>query len=35
MDLAILYEVTGFQGDNLSDPDFWANYSNFKDLAAA
>ena len=32
MDLAILYEVTGYQGENPeSDPNFWNNYANFKD----
>ena len=32
-DLAILYEVTGFQGEIPEDKeeDFWANYANFKD----
>ena len=30
-DLAILYEITGFQGDNpTNDADFWANYANYK-----
>ena len=32
-DLAILYEITGFQAqihDDLNG-DFWANYANFKD----
>ena len=35
-DLAILYEVTGYQGDALqTNLDFWSNYSNFKTLGAA
>ena len=30
-DLAILYEVTGYQGDNPpDDAEFWANYANYK-----
>ena len=30
-DLAILYEITGYQGDNPpDDADFWANYANYK-----
>ena len=30
-DLAILYEITGFQGENPpDDPDFWSNYANYK-----
>ena len=32
-DLAILYEITGFQADISQDlnEDFWANYAHFKD----
>ena len=34
-DLAILYEVTGYQADSpLDDADFWADYANFKDQAS-
>ena len=30
-DLAILYEITGYQGENPpDDPDFWSNYANYK-----
>ena len=29
-DLAILYEITGFQADNVSDYQFWANYESYK-----
>ena len=28
--LAIMYEVTGFQGEKESDEDFWANYESYK-----
>ena len=32
LDLAILYEITGFQGDSPEDDqDFWENYANYKD----
>ena len=35
-DLAILYEITGFQGDYASDKaDFWSNYSHQKKVLAA
>ena len=32
-DLAILYEITGFQGKvpDSGEVDFWTNYANFKD----
>ena len=34
-DLAILYEITGYQADNPpDDTEFWANYANYKVLAA-
>ena len=34
-DLAILYEITGYQGDNpVGDDEFWANYANYKVLGA-
>ena len=34
-DLAILYEITGYQGDNPpDDTEFWANYANYKVLGA-
>ena len=36
-DLAILYEITGFQGqipDDLKDADFWENYANFKNSSS-
>ena len=34
-DLCILYEVTGYQGDNpANDEDFWANYADYKVLGA-
>ena len=30
-DLAILYEITGYQGENPhDDAEFWANYANYK-----
>ena len=29
-DLAILYEVTGYQGDRHEDKDFWINYESYK-----
>ena len=30
-DLAILYEITGYQGENPpDDSEFWANYANYK-----
>lgn len=28
--LAILYEVTGFQGEKEGDDEFWANYESYK-----
>ena len=35
-DLAILYEITGYQGENPpNEYDFWSNYANFKILGAA
>ena len=34
-DLAILYEITGYQDDGpLDDVDFWSNYGNYKVLGA-
>ena len=34
-DLAILYEVTGYQAVySVNSTDFWENYTNSKDLAA-
>lgn len=34
-DLAILYEITGFQDELPADDiDFWSNYANFKVLGA-
>ena len=34
-DLAILYEITGYQGDNpVGDEEFWPNYANYKVLGA-
>ena len=34
-DLAILYEITGYQGDSPpDDSEFWVHYANFKVLAA-
>ena len=33
-DLAILYEITGFQGEVPEDGDFWSNYGNFKVIGA-
>ena len=34
-DLAILYEITGYQDNGpLDDDDFWSNYGNFKVLGA-
>ena len=35
-DLAILYEITGFQGQIPGDfnADFWANYADFKDSSS-
>ena len=33
-DLAILYEITGFQDEVPDDGDFWSNYGNFKVIGA-
>ena len=33
-DLAILYEITGFQGEVPEDGNFWSNYGNFKVIGA-
>mmetsp|Transcript_33516 Transcript_33516/g.44164 ORF Transcript_33516/g.44164 Transcript_33516/m.44164 type:complete len:82 (+) Transcript_33516:1008-1253(+) len=30
VDLAILYEITGFQQDAGDDIDFWANYESYR-----
>ena len=31
-DLCILYEVTGYRGENSDDPNFWHNYTDFFEL---
>ena len=34
--MAILYEITGYQGQipEFENPDFWANYANFKNSSS-
>ena len=30
-DLAIMYEITGYQGEKTGDDDFWANYESYRE----